>query len=224
MRTIRRIAIALAASTLVSTSAYAADEYTSQEEIASAIEVAFGATLTSRYVSRGVAQTTGPAVQAYIEPSYGIFYAGIWASNVSLDPDKLEYDLYAGIRPEFGALSLDLGYVHYFYDRTGSYSGEWYAKANYAFTEEFSAGGEIYYDHKYDTTYGVLNAELSLPENFSVSGGFGTWFDDTNDWNVGVSYTFQEKVTFDLRYHDSNHGPAYFIASVSFDGSFNFGR
>ncbi len=224
MNFIRHTAFALAAATLASGSAFAADSTGTQDEIASAIEVAFGVTATTRYVSRGVAQTTGPAIQGYIEPSYGIFYAGVWASNVSFDPDRAEIDLYAGIRPQFDALSLDLGYVHYFYDRSGSCCGEWYAKAEYAFTEEFSAGGEIYYDHKFDTTYGVAKASLALPENFSVSGSYGTWFDDRNDWNVGVSYTLQEKITLDARYHDSNHGPAYFLASVSFDSSFRLGR
>lgn len=220
----RYIALVLGSAILASGSASAADNMTSQEEIASAIEVAFGVTATTRYISRGLAQTTGPAIQGYIEPSFGIFYAGVWASNVSLSPDSAEIDLYAGIRPQFGDLSLDLGYAHYFYDRTGNCCGEWYAKAEYAFTEEFSAGGEIYYDHENDTKYGVLKASLALPHDFSVSGGFGTWFDDSQDWNVGLSYTLQEKITLDARYHDSNHGPAYFLASISFDSSFRLGR
>jgi len=225
MKLARKTLVLLASATVLSAApAFAADSYTSQEDIASAIEVAFGATLATRYVSRGVAQTTGPAIQGYIEPSYGIFYTGVWASNVDLAPDRAEIDLYAGIRPEFGDLTVDLGYVHYFYDKTGSYSGEFYVKPTYAFTEEFSAGAELYYDPKFKTTYGVLNAEISLPENFAVSGGVGTWFNNNTDWNVGISYTFQEVVTLDVRYHDSNHSPERFVASLSFDTSVGLGR
>lgn len=221
----RYIALVLGSAILASGSAFAADNVTSQEDIASAIEVAFGVTATTRYISRGVAQSTGPAIQGYIEPSYGIFYAGVWASNVDLGTsDRAEIDLYAGIRPQFGDLSLDLGYAHYFYDKTGSCCGEWYAKAEYAFTEEFAAGGEIYYDHESDAKYGVVKASLALPHDFSVSGAYGTYFDNTNDWNVGISYALQEKITLDARYHDSNQGPAYFIASISFDSSFRLGR
>ena len=227
MKLVRIAAILLASASALSVApAFAADaapEYTEQE-ISSAIEVAFGATLTSRYVSRGVAQTNGVAVQGYIEPSYGIFYAGVWASNVDLAPDRAEIDLYAGIRPEFGDLTVDLGYVHYFYDKTGSYSGEFYVKPTYAFTDEFSAGAELYYDPKFKTTYGALTAEIALPENFAISGGVGTWFDNRTDWNAGISYTFQEVVTLDLRYHDSNHSPERFVASLSFDTSFGLGN
>src|SRR5690606_37881837 len=124
----------------------------------------------------------------YIEPSYGIFYAGLWFSTVSgvggyTADDDLEYDLYLGVRPEFGNLSLDFGYVRYLYDSSGDdcRCGELYAKATYAFTDMFSAGGEIYYDPKWETTYGVLNAEVSLPYDFAVSAAVGTWLHSGSD-------------------------------------------
>lgn len=225
MNIVRNTAIILAAATAFASSpALAADSYATQDEIASAIEVGFGAKLTSTYMSRGVAQTTGPAIQGYIEPSYGIFYVGVWASNVSFAPDQVEINLYGGIRPQFGALTLDLGYARYYYDRTGDLGGEFYAKANYAFMDEFSGGVELYYDPTNRTNYGVVSGEVSLPENFAISAGVGTWFDGNYDWNAGVSYTFQELVTLDVRYHDSNHSPSRVVASLSFDSSFAFGR
>lgn len=222
MKLIRTMSI-LAAASFAASPAFSADNFATQDEISSAIEVAFGATLTSRYVSRGVAQSNGPALQAYIEPSYGIFYGGIWASTVDIDPDDVEFDLYVGVRPQFGDLSLDLGYVRYLYDSTGDCCGEIYAKANYAFTDTFSAGTEFYWDPEFDTTYGVLGAEIGLPYDFTLSGGVGTWFEDDLDWNVGLSYTFEELVTLDVRYHDSDHSPARFVASLSFDSSFRLG-
>ncbi|MCO5056870.1 MAG: TorF family putative porin [Rhizobiaceae bacterium] len=224
MKSLRIATLALAASAVLASSALAADEVeVTQEQIASAFDIAFGATLTSRYVSRGVAQTNGPAVQGYIEGSYNIFYAGVWASSLDslLAPDDVEIDLYAGIRPEFGNLSLDLGYVRYLYNSTGDCCGEAYAKATYAFTEEFSAGAEIYYDFENDTTYGDVNAEVSLPYDFAVSGAVGTWFDGRVDWNAGISYTYADTLTFDLRYHDADYQPARFVAMVSVDSSWS---
>ena len=204
--------------------ALAADQaaYT-EAEIASAIEVAFGATVTSRYISRGAANSDGPALQGYIEPSYGIFYAGVWASTVDFAPDNVEIDLYAGIRPEFGALSLDLGYVRYLYDDSGDCCGEIYGKASYAFTDQFSAGTELYFDPENDTTYGVLGTEIGLPYDLALSAGIGTWFEDEYDWNVGVSYTFAEYFTVDARYHDATDQPSRFNVSLSYDGSFSLG-
>jgi uncharacterized protein (TIGR02001 family) len=91
------------------------------EEIASEawqFDLAFGAALTSDYMFRGITQTDHePALQPYIEPSYGIFYGGVWASNVDYlapEPDA-EVDLYFGVRPEIGLLSTDFGFLHYLY-------------------------------------------------------------------------------------------------------------
>jgi uncharacterized protein (TIGR02001 family) len=203
----------------LSAPANAADAFTSQDEIDSKIDIAFGATFTSRYVSRGETLSNGPALQGYVEASYDWAYAGVWASNVSDPFDNVEIDLYAGIRPTFGDLTLDLGYVHYFYDRTGSCCGEIYGKASYDFPHDFTTGVELYYDPRFKTTYGAATASLALPYDFSVSGGFGTWFDGNRDWNAGISYTYAETLTFDLRYHDSNHSPRRFVASVSMDSS-----
>lgn len=215
-----------AAIALLPVQSFAADTFApSEEEIASAIDIAFGATITSRYVSRGVDFSDGPALQGYIEASYDLVYAGIWASTVdgpNVDPaDDVEFNLYVGLRPTFGDLTLDFGYVHYLYDDTGSCCGELYAKASYDFTEAFSAGAEIYQDLRFDTTYGALTAAFVLPYDFTVSGAVGTWFDGDHDWNVGLSYTFADTLTLDGRYHDSNHSPARFVVSLSVDTSWS---
>lgn len=232
MKLISSAAFILAASVAVSSQASAADtaDY-SQEQIASAFDVAFGVAVTSRYMSRGTALSKGPALQGYIEPSYGIFYAGAWFSTITGDlggvvsEDDIELDLYLGIRPEFGNLSLDIGYARYLYDQSGDCCGEFYAKATYAFNDTFSAGGEIYFDPNSDATYGVLNGSIALPHDFSFSAAVGTYLDsksdDVVDWNAGISYTFNDLVTLDGRYHDSNVDPARFVVSISFDTSWS---
>jgi uncharacterized protein (TIGR02001 family) len=215
--------------------AYAADETASQEEIQTAIDVAFGATFTTNYIFRGTTQTDDdPALQGYVEASYGIVYAGAWASNVNFgedETDNIEVDLYAGIRPEFGDLSLDVGYVRYLYDDTGDCCGELYAKATYAFTETFSLGGEYYYDTEAKTSWAAAKAEVGgLPWDLAASGSIGTDFGTLTDeeedgetkyaWDAGLSKTFaDETVTLDLRYYDSNQDPARIVGSISFDTS-----
>jgi len=231
MKVIRHAAF-LAAATFLSSSAMAADGGYTQEEIASQFDIAFGAAVTSRYISRGVDQSDGPAFQAYVEPSYGIFYAGVWVSSVDgsfvgIDPnDDFEIDFYAGIRPEFGNLALDLGYARYVYDASGNCCGEFYAKGTYTFTEQFSAGGELYFDPDADTVYGVANAAVVLPYDVTLSAAVGTWLDDSSDdvdWNIGLSYTIDDTFTIDGRYHDSdnpaNHGR--FVVTLSVDTSWS---
>lgn len=229
-----RISAALAVSAAFAAPVYAADAVVYepvvlQEDVASAIDIAFGATFTTRYVSRGVAQTDGPTVQGYVEVSYDWAYAGVWASGVDFyddlgfRTDRVEIDVYGGIRPTFGNLTVDIGYVHYFYDETGDCCGEAYIKPSYQFTDEFSAGLEVYHDFEFDTTYGVATAALELPYDLTLSGGIGRQFqDDKNvDWNIGLSYTYADLVTLDLRYHDSDFDREYFVASISFDTSFS---
>ncbi|HRP78935.1 MAG TPA: TorF family putative porin [Aquamicrobium sp.] len=231
MKTIIRTAAFLAAAAL-SSPALAADDVASQEEIASKFDVAFGVALTSRYISRGVDLSDGPALQAYIEPSYGIFYAGVWLSTIDGDlggvepGDDIEFDLYVGIRPEFGSLALDFGYTRFVYDSSGDCCGEFHAKATYTFTEQFSAGGELYYDPDSEGLYGVANAAVVLPYDVTLSGAVGAWLDDNNDdidWNIGLSYTFNDTVTLDGRYHDSDNpaNAGRFVVSLSFDTSWS---
>jgi uncharacterized protein (TIGR02001 family) len=76
-------------------------------------DIAFGAAVTNDYVYRGISQTDGnPAIQGYLEFDYGMFYAGVWASNVDFYTPDTEIDTSIGIRPELDSAAFDLGYVH----------------------------------------------------------------------------------------------------------------
>jgi uncharacterized protein (TIGR02001 family) len=208
---------------------HAADTFYSQAEIDSKIDLAFGVTFTSSYVSRGYDYSAGPALQGYVEGSYDWAYVGVWASSVKgplIDPaDSAEINLYGGIRPTFGDLTLDLGYARYFYNSTGDLGGELYGKASYEFSDlGLTPGLELYWDPQARTHYGVATASLSLPYDLEVSGGVGTTFRGSVDWNAGISYTYAEALKLDLRYHGSNRNDpdqfrSKFVASVSLESS-----
>jgi uncharacterized protein (TIGR02001 family) len=182
-------------------------------------DASFNASLTSDYMFRGITQTDhDPALQATLEPTYGIFYGGIFVSNVDFrtpDPD-VEFDLYAGIRPQFGRLSTDFGYVHYFYPQTPEIEyGEGYGISSISPMEALQVGSAVYYAPDYSQTgdysfYLEGNATVSLPHDISLSGalgaqmyGPGVGLSDYTTWNVGASYTWKA-VTFDLRYYDTD--------------------
>ena len=219
------ISIAIAASTIVAAPAHAQDApaaATAEETAAavqSAFDVAFGATLTSDYIFRGVTQSDHkPAFQPYVEPSYGIFYAGAWASNVDFltpDPD-IEIDLYAGARPEFGPLSTTFSYLYYLYPgATQTDYSEVKASATLALNDMVSLGGETDYAWDYaqtggDSLYFEGKATLSLPHDISASAavgyqsfGTGVGLSDYLTWNIGASYAWKA-LTFDLRYYDTD--------------------
>ena len=195
-----------------------------------AFDISFGVGVANNYISRGSTQSDDkPIVDGYMEATYGIVYAGVWASRVDFDPDDVEIDLYGGIRPEFGKLSLDLGYARYIYDSTGDLNGEFYAKGSYAFTDAFSLGGEYYFEPDADASWVAATTEFSgLPYEISFSGSLGSDFgtlelgEDKVAWDAGLSRSFvDDTITLDLRYYDSNMDPGRFVARLAFDTSFS---
>jgi uncharacterized protein (TIGR02001 family) len=182
-------------------------------------DVGFGLAGTSDYVSRGITQTDSrPAIQGYIEPSYGIEYVNVWSSNVDFGDDfrGAEIDLAGGIRPKFGPLSLNVGWVHYFFipENVGPSYGEVFAKADYEVTDKFVIGTQFWFAPDFDqtgktSTFQVIGAKWLLPRNISLYGGVGyQFFEDPKSfeslaWTVGVSYAWKS-LTFDVRYWDTD--------------------
>ncbi|HEU0289159.1 MAG TPA: TorF family putative porin, partial [Burkholderiales bacterium] len=89
------------------------------------------AALATEYVFRGFSQTAqGPAIQGGFDATCGIFYAGVWASNLDFGvvtvggPDQvvanIEIDAYAGVKFTTGKLAWDVGIIYYGYPNQAS--------------------------------------------------------------------------------------------------------
>lgn len=183
------------------------------------IDVSFGFTATSNYVSRGLTNSgNDPAIQGYIEPSIGPIYANFWSSNVDFGEgfSGAEIDAAIGMRPEFGPLKLDLGYVHYFYapESVSPDYGELYLKADYEIEKLFTVSGRVYFAPDYNqsgetATFVAGGVKVPLPHDFSIYGGVGyQFFEDPSayeqlTWTAGLSYAWKS-LTFDARYWDTD--------------------
>ena len=206
-----KIALAAAAATLALAGAASAQE----------LKASYNVGVTSDYVFRGVSQTQeDPALQGGIDLSYGIGYAGVWASNVDFganDP-KTEIDFYAGVKPTVGDTSLDFGVLYYGYSKDkgltpGSYSYvELKAAASRAFGPA-TLGAAVYYSPEYPgkgggATYFEANAAMPVAEKLTLSGAVGHQtiknYKDYSTWNVGLAYALTDKLSADLRYHDTS--------------------
>jgi len=117
----------LAVSLLSATSAFAADMPLKAKPlpvVESPWDWAFGGALLSDYNFRGISQSNkGPSATVYSETRYNVnkdfqLYVGqqYWAVTLPTNP-TCECDIYAGIRPTFGPLALDLGGIYYWYPR-----------------------------------------------------------------------------------------------------------
>jgi uncharacterized protein (TIGR02001 family) len=189
---------------------------------------------TSDYVFRGVSLTSGdPAAQGSIDASYGIFYAGAWASNVDGDGyEPWELDLYAGVKPELGPVTFDFGIVGYLYPAAedGFDYYELKAGASMEIVKNLTGGLTFWYVPSQENAPDVWTIEGSLAYTLpqmgifepSVSGLIGYtedsdstgWLYGVNDytyWNAGLTLTV-EKFSMDLRYWDSDIDPALLSA------------
>lgn len=186
-----------------------------------------GATLTSDYVFRGFTQTReNAAIQPWVELGYGLFYLGVWGSNVdfgAVPPTAdVEVDFYAGIRPMLGPAEFDLGVIYYTYPGASDLPGgefnyvEIKAAASVPVTDMLTASATIFYSPEFFGEVGAAAAfegalEIALPHDFAISGTLGRQTFSNNVlaganytyWNIGASWTY-EMVTLDVRYWDTN--------------------
>jgi uncharacterized protein (TIGR02001 family) len=85
--------------------------------------------LTTEYVFRCYSQTDeGPAVQGGFDVTCGIFYAGVWASNLDWGGDgaghdiaNIEMDWYLGVKPVTGPITWDVGVIYYSYPNSADF-------------------------------------------------------------------------------------------------------
>lgn len=206
-----KIALATAAATVALSGAAMAQE----------AKISYNIGVTSDYVFRGVSQTQeDPAVQGGVDASYGVLYAGVWASNVDFgvpDPD-LEVDLYAGVKPTVGDTSFDFGILYYGYrkDKNGAPGANSYTELKAAASRTFgpaTLGAAAYWSPEWpgkggDSVYVEGNAAVPIAPKLTLSGAVGHQsiknYSDYNTWNIGVGYALTDKLTADLRYHDTD--------------------
>lgn len=197
---------------------------------------------TTDYVFRGISQNLeDPAIQGGVDLSYGLFYLGVWASNVDFVPGSggpgsgdanIEVDIYAGIKPTLGMLTFDLGVIYYAYPGADDALN---AELDYveikggvsAAIDKLTLGFAAFYSPEYtgetgDTwtlegsaSYAFRDVWIFSP---SVSALIGTTlFNDNSNldyayWNAGITLGV-EKLSFDFRYWDTDSNGNDFCAA-----------
>jgi len=161
---------------------------------------------TSDYIFRGISQTLeDPAAQGSLDVTYGLFYAGAWASNVDFGAGSpnAEIDLYAGIRPTigpgplWGPVTFDFGVIYYAYPSADDSAAELdyvELKAGYSMESPWikglTSGTTLYYSPEYGGEVGEVFtlesvASYALPQfgifTPSISGTWGTVYGDRDD-------------------------------------------
>jgi uncharacterized protein (TIGR02001 family) len=199
--------------------------FTASTASAEELTFSYGVDITSNYISKGSTQTEDrAAVQPYLEASYGLFYAGLWASNARFGgANDIEYDVYAGFTPTWGSVDLDVGFARYFYRDDNTNYGEAYIKADMAATDRVTLGLDYYREVYADQNWLYLNAELAdLPWGLTLSGGIGTDLgsrdlgSDKHAIDIGFSRDLSDHSSVDLRAYGGNYDDELVVLTVSF--------
>jgi uncharacterized protein (TIGR02001 family) len=196
------------------------------------------AVFTTDYVFRGISQTAeNPAVQPEFDLTYGIFYAGIWGSNLDFggtgfgtNVASIEIDYYAGITPMWKGITFNIGGIYYTYPGAFDPAGEFdyfelKTGASYTFAQKLTVSLTNYWSPENTGEVGdndVLEVGLSYAFagklfNFfspSISALYGhQWADESkggisyNYWNAGLTLGFMEHWSADVRYWDTSDYP-----------------
>jgi len=180
---------------------------------------------TSDYIFRGISTNDeDPAFQPSINFGYGLWYGGVWGSNITGDYGPWETDWYTGIKPALGPVTFDFGVVYYTYfgqkvdldyyelKAGASYSPVtnltltptfWYTPSQANYDETWTIEGTAAYTLPavgiFTPTISALIGYSSDEEDVAVS----LPSDDYTYWNAGLALAV-EKFTFDFRYWDTN--------------------
>ena len=202
-----------------------------QDEPAPALTVTGSAAVVSDYRFRGISQTDKRfALQGGLTVTHESgFYVSTWGSSiddyVAAGSDQ-ELDLIAGYSRTFGAATVDVGVLYYYYPGSGGANTDFvepYASIKGTFgpaTAKLSAayapksralsvdGGLTREDNLYvagDLTASVPNTPLGVSAHLGHSFGpsYLTIGDEYTDWSVGATYTWSH-LTFGVSYVDTD--------------------
>jgi uncharacterized protein (TIGR02001 family) len=184
-------------------------------------------TLASEYIFRGIGQTNRkPAIQGGVDYAHASgFYAGLWASNISILSDAtlgvsaaIEADFYGGYKGSYKDVSYDIGALQYYYP--GNYPAsyvspdtlELYAQAGWRWFT-------LKYSHAVSNTFGFADSKashyLDLTGNFELGHGVtlsahvghqkihNNSAASYTDWKLGVSKEYVG-LNWGLAYVDPN--------------------
>lgn len=194
--------------------------------------------LTTDYVFRGVSQTKeGPAIQGGYDLTCGMFYAGVWASNLDWggfngnSVANIEMDWYLGIKPVTGKITWDLGVIYYTYPNavdigaTPGVLGPTNREYNYvelkagASTEPWkdaTVGLTVFYspDYQYETG-SVWTVEGAFSQTFPKFNAFNRTWTPSFSALLGWQHASSDQATYILNVTGDDNSYLYWNAGLT---------
>jgi len=209
MKTIQKTAIALAASGLFATAAFAQSAPAAAPEVS---PITANVTVTNDYRYRGISQTNyQPAIQGGFDYAHesGLYIGNWnstinWVSNTTNNGIKapIEMDFYGGFKKDLIAegFASDFGVLQYYYNQTGgNYNGamlnpnttELYAAQNFTFGP---VTGFVKLNYSLTNIFGIPNSAGSFYPDLTANYDTGIWGISLNG-HVGYQYIAGQPAT-----------------------------
>lgn len=202
MKNIKGLLLGIGAAAFLSGAALAADAPVLKARPAPAPatplwDLAFGAAIMSDYNFRGVSQSNrefsfGAYAELQFNSAIGQLYGGLAAWRINMPGPgapffftnmTAEVDITGGWRNTWGAFTLDLGFIYYYYPNevfngftNNSDFWEFAAKAGYAITPDLTVGLNVFY------TPDLLNYSQSFAFVGVAAKAQGTYVSVTGKW------------------------------------------
>ena len=178
--------------------------------------------LATEYVFRGISQTAeGPSIQGGFDATCGMFYAGVWASNLDwgVSGTDIEIDWYAGIKRKTDRITWDFGVIYYSYpSSTEAFAGrdnnyvELKLGASAEIWKDGTLSGTVFWSPDYQFETGnVFTFEAGFAQVLPKFGMFTTTFSALIGYQVGDDNAYR---TFITNGGDDNY--LYWNAGVTF--------
>lgn len=180
------------------------------------------AVLTTDYMFRSISNTNQePAAQVEFDATYGMFWAYAWGSNTAFG-ENIEIDYGLGISPKWRDFTFTVGGLEYTYPGANSEISYFELKTGATWASgPWSVGVNDYWSPDNFQFFGQSNAiEGSVGYTFAgklfnfftpgVSGTFGFQSyeqnaDDYTYWNAGLTLSFLDHWSADIRYYDTDY-------------------
>jgi uncharacterized protein (TIGR02001 family) len=194
----------------------------------------FNLAATSDYIFRGFSQSgRDPVMQGGMDITYGIFYAGGWASGIDFggppstgagEDAEVEIDWYAGVTPTWGPASFDFGVIYYSYPGAGDRGGELdYVELKAGISgnihQNLSTGLTLYWSPEYTGETGsVWTLEGSAGYDFHKVWVFTPTINGVLGWQTGDDAAWKGVfANGDSSYLYWNAGLALAVEALTFD-------
>jgi hypothetical protein len=158
-----------------------------------------------------------PVLRGRVEGRAGGFYGGVRGRTLDSQPDDARFDLYLGLRPEFGALSVDVAYSREFGEAAGALA----LSVGRPLGPDARLTARVNLNATTETAFTEAGASLSLPRDYrirgSVSSEFSTRDPDADPRlaiNLGATRAITDSMTLNLGYRDANNTPGRAAVSL----------